>query len=59
MPYDVGLTFRDGKALTYDSGDYPECQAMALRKSDWSGFAERKRKARAAGRYIGIGVAQL
>ena len=26
MPYSVGLTFRDGKPLVYDSGDYPKGQ---------------------------------
>ena len=57
MPYDVGLTFRDGKHLVYDSGDYPRCQAMALEKADWNGFEERRRRAREQGRYIGIGLA--
>ena len=30
MPYKVGIVFRDGKPVTYDSGDYPTCQATAL-----------------------------
>ncbi len=56
MPYDVGLTFRDGKPVTYDSGDYPRCQDEALARADYHGFAERQRTARAAGRHIGIGI---
>ena len=30
MPYPVGLVFRDGSPVVYDSGDYPECQAKSL-----------------------------
>ena len=56
MPYDVGLTFRDGKPVTYDSGDYPRCQEEALARADYRGFRERQRTARAAGRHIGIGI---
>ncbi len=56
MPYKVGLIFRDGKPVTYDSGDYPRCQAEALAKIDYDGFAERQRAARAQGRHIGIGI---
>lgn len=57
MPYAVGLTFRDGQPLVYDSGDYIRCQALALEKSGWDEFADRQKAARAKGRYIGIGIA--
>src|SRR6478609_4259386 len=40
MPYSVGLLFRDGKPLVYASGDFPKSQS----------------RARAEGRYLGIGV---
>ena len=56
MPYAVGLTFRDGKPLIYDSGDYPKAQNEALRLIDYAGFQERKKAARAEGRFIGIGI---
>ena len=56
MPYKVGIVFRDGKPVTYDSGDYPTCQATALKAADYDGFAERQREARKKGRYIGIGM---
>lgn len=57
MPYSVGFIYRDGKPLVYDSGDYPRCQAEALARADYEGFAERKAAARRAGRHIGIGMA--
>ena len=57
MPYALGLIFRDGKPMTYDSGDYPKCQAEALRIADYEGFRARQSAARAEGRHIGIGIA--
>ena len=57
MPYKVGLIYRDGQPLTYDSGDYPRCQQMALDLADWSGFEARKRKAAEQGKFVGIGLA--
>ncbi len=59
MPYAVGLTFRDGRPLTYDSGDYPQCLEKALQAADYAGFAARQAEARAAGRYLGIGIASV
>jgi carbon-monoxide dehydrogenase large subunit len=56
MPYSVGLVFRDGKPLVYASGDFPRSQARALALSDYDGFPARQASARAAGRYIGIGI---
>jgi carbon-monoxide dehydrogenase large subunit len=57
MPYKVGIIFRDGRPVTYDSGDYPTCQKKALAAADYAGFSARQQAARAAGRYIGIGMA--
>ncbi|MEE8332774.1 MAG: molybdopterin cofactor-binding domain-containing protein, partial [Alphaproteobacteria bacterium] len=57
MPYDVGLIFRDGKPVTYDSGDYPRCQAEAIARAGWDDFAARQQAALAEGRHIGIGIA--
>jgi carbon-monoxide dehydrogenase large subunit len=56
MPYEVGLIFRDGKPLIYDSGDYPRGQETALTQADYDGFRERQRLAREQGRFIGIGL---
>jgi carbon-monoxide dehydrogenase large subunit len=57
MPYDVGLIFRDGKPVTYDSGDYPRCQKEAEDLADYTGFEARRAAARKEGRVIGIGIA--
>jgi carbon-monoxide dehydrogenase large subunit len=56
MPYKVGIIFRDGRSVTYDSGDYPTCQQKALDAADYDGFAARQAAARKAGRYIGLGI---
>jgi carbon-monoxide dehydrogenase large subunit len=56
MPYSVGLVFRDGKPLVYASGDFPRSQARAMALSDYDGFRARQKRARAQGRYIGIGI---
>jgi carbon-monoxide dehydrogenase large subunit len=56
MPYDVGITFRDGRPVVYDSGDYPACLEGALAAADYAGFRRRQQEARRAGRYIGIGI---
>jgi aerobic carbon-monoxide dehydrogenase large subunit len=56
MPYKVGIVFRDGRPVTYDSGDYPTCQATALEAADYDGFVARQREARKQGRYLGIGM---
>ena len=57
MPYPVGLIFRDGKPLVYDSGDYPKGQETALALADYEGFRQRQRAALDAGRLTGIGFA--
>ncbi|HEV2301897.1 MAG TPA: xanthine dehydrogenase family protein, partial [Stellaceae bacterium] len=57
MPYKVGITFRDGRPVVYDSGDYPECQRRALAAADYEGFRKRQAAARREGRHLGIGIA--
>ncbi len=57
MPYKVGIIFRDGRPVTYDSGDYPACQAQALAAAGYDGFAQRQLEARKSSRYLGIGIA--
>lgn len=56
MPYKVGIIFRDGRPVTYDSGDYPICQRNALDAVDYDGFRARQAQARQEGRYIGLGI---
>ncbi|MBL25544.1 MAG: dehydrogenase [Rhodospirillaceae bacterium] len=57
MPYPMGLIFRDGSPITYDSGDYPGCHDLAIELSGYNDFKERQAKALEEGRYIGIGIA--
>jgi carbon-monoxide dehydrogenase large subunit len=56
MPYSVGLTFRDGKPVVYDSGDYQAALETALTLSSYRNFPERQKAALAEGRTIGIGI---
>src|SRR4030095_14002710 len=37
MPYKVGIIFRDGRPVTYDSGDYPVWQRGAPRDVGYAG----------------------
>ncbi len=59
MPYNNGFIYRDGKPMVYDTGDYPQCQALALELADYENFPTRQAAARQAGRYIGIGFANF
>ena len=56
MPYVFPLKTRAGAPITLDSGDFPSYQRAALDAIDYAGFAERQRRNRASGRYLGIGV---
>jgi carbon-monoxide dehydrogenase large subunit len=56
MPYVTQVVTRDGLPMTYDSGDYPECQRRALAAAGWSDFPARREAARRAGRLLGIGL---
>ena len=57
MPFTTPIVQRDGGMMTYDSGDYPECQRRALAAAGWADFPARQQAARAEGRFIGIGLA--
>ncbi len=57
MPYRVGIPYRDGEPIVYDSGDYKGALDKALAAIGGLGaFRERQRRARAAGRYLGLGL---
>ncbi|MDT7710955.1 MAG: aerobic carbon-monoxide dehydrogenase large subunit [Pseudonocardiales bacterium] len=56
FPYAVGLTFRDGSPLTYDSGNYPGLLQKGLDKIDYTRQRELQAKRRAEGALRGIGV---
>jgi carbon-monoxide dehydrogenase large subunit len=57
MPYAVGIPYRDGEPVVYDSGDYPAALAKALAAlGGVEAFRGRQREARKAGRYLGLGL---
>jgi aerobic carbon-monoxide dehydrogenase large subunit len=51
------LPYRNAMGLTYDSGDFHGNMAAALERAEWTGFRERRKASRRAGRVRGIGVA--
>ncbi len=57
MPYVTPVLTRDGLPMTYDSGDYPECQRRALAAAGWTDFPTRRAAALRQGRWLGIGLA--
>jgi CO/xanthine dehydrogenase Mo-binding subunit len=57
MPYDQGLVFQDGRALLYDSGDFPASLAKLKKLVGWDDFASYREQARSEGRRVGIGLA--
>jgi carbon-monoxide dehydrogenase large subunit len=59
MPCAKPFKTRAGVPVVIDSGNFAECQGKALALADWNGFAARKRTARGAGRYLGIGIANF
>ena len=56
MPFSFPIKMRDGKPMTYDSGDYPETQRQALALSNWNCFETRREKSRQHGKLRGIGI---
>ncbi|MGC2522781.1 MAG: xanthine dehydrogenase family protein molybdopterin-binding subunit [Stellaceae bacterium] len=51
MPYPNAI------GAKYDSGTYEANMDLAMRIADWGGFAERRRKAEARGKLLGLGLA--
>jgi carbon-monoxide dehydrogenase large subunit len=57
MPYKKPIVGRSGVHMVLDSGDYHACLEKVLARIDYAGFAARQKRARAEGRYTGIGLA--
>jgi carbon-monoxide dehydrogenase large subunit len=57
MPYDVGLLYRDGNPLIYDTGDFPGALERALGAVGYDAFRGTQEALRAQGVYRGIGIA--
>jgi carbon-monoxide dehydrogenase large subunit len=57
MPYRVGIPYRDGEPIVYDSGDYQGALREALDAiGGVAAFRARQRAAREQGRYLGLGL---
>jgi carbon-monoxide dehydrogenase large subunit len=57
MPYTVGIPYRDGSTVTYDSGDFPASLEKALEAiGGIEAFRAEQRAAWAQHRYIGLGI---
>src|SRR5712691_1927263 len=57
MPYTVGIPYRDGEPIVYDSGDYPGALQKALDAvGGVEAFRRRQSEARRAGRHLGLGI---
>jgi carbon-monoxide dehydrogenase large subunit len=57
MPYRVGIPYRDGEPIVYDSGDYPGALQEALDAvGGVAAFRRRQSEARCEGRYLGLGI---
>lgn len=57
MPYAVGIPYRDGVPIVYDSGDYPAAFRKALDAvGGVAEFRRRQREASKQGRYLGLGL---
>lgn len=57
FPYDHGLLFQDGRALEYDSGDYPASLEKLKALVGWDDFPAFQAEMAAQGRRVGIGLA--
>src|SRR5215470_16933758 len=56
MPYSVGIPYRDGVPIVYDSGDFPRAFDRALQAiGGIDEFRRRQRQAREQGRALGLG----
>ena len=57
MPYRIGIPYRDGEPIVYDSGDYPGALQKALDAvGGVEAFRRRQAEARGEGRYLGFGI---
>ncbi len=57
MPYDVGLLYRDGNPLVYDTGDFPGALERALDAVGYAALRREQPALRLRGVYRGVGIA--
>jgi len=56
MPRPMGMPYRDGQEMVYDSGDYPAQLEQALAEFGYDELRARQDEWRAAGRHVGVGI---
>jgi carbon-monoxide dehydrogenase large subunit len=56
FPYNTGMPHGRGGTVVYDSGNYPAYMDRALETLDIDSFRAEQARARAAGRYLGLGL---
>ncbi len=57
MPYSVGIPYRDGIPVVYDSGDYPAAMHKAIDAlGGLKKIRDEQNEARRQGRFVGLGV---
>jgi carbon-monoxide dehydrogenase large subunit len=59
MPLDMGIPYRDGKTIVYDTGDFPAQLDQVLDLIDVDSWRARRGDASTNGRRIGIGVSSF
>ena len=56
LPYELGIPYRDGNPLVYDSGDFRAALEAALETVDYDGFRKEQASLRERGIHRGIGI---
>jgi aerobic carbon-monoxide dehydrogenase large subunit len=56
MPYESGLTYRDGARIVYDPADYPAAFEQMLERLEYARWREEQARRRGSARPIGIGL---
>jgi carbon-monoxide dehydrogenase large subunit len=56
MPWDLGMPYRDGNPLVYDSGDFRAVLDAALAAADYDAFRAEQPGLRARGVWRGVGI---
>ncbi|HEV8641701.1 MAG TPA: xanthine dehydrogenase family protein molybdopterin-binding subunit [Methylomirabilota bacterium] len=56
LPWDLGMPYRDGNPLVYDSGDFPAALEAALKAAGYDDFRREQPQLRARGVWRGIGI---
>jgi aerobic carbon-monoxide dehydrogenase large subunit len=59
MPYEMGIPYRDTKAVVYESGDFPSQLEAALELIDLASWRKRQDEQRGEVHRVGIGVSSL